>query len=81
MSTIYTVKPDALIKDAEQIERYAEESLNTWIILGQSDNYDVAMQTARSLRNAAAERSVAIRREILRNSGFTVKTPRATLAA
>jgi hypothetical protein len=34
------------------------------------------MRTARALRNAAAERSVAIRREILRNSGFTVMLPR-----
>jgi hypothetical protein len=75
--TIYTVKSEYLIRDAEQIERDAEQSLLAWIILGQSDKYRAAMKTARALRSAAAERSVAIRREILRNSGFTVKTPRA----
>ncbi len=77
MPTIYTVKSEYLIRDAEQIERDAEQSLRAWIILGQSDKYGAAMRTARALRAAAAERSVTIRREILRNSGFTVKTPRA----
>lgn len=77
MTTIYTVKPEYLIRDAEQIERDAEQALRAWIILGQTDKYGAAMKIARALRAAAAERSVAIRREILRNSGFTVKTPRA----
>lgn len=81
MTTIYTVKPNYLIRDAEQIERDAEQSLRAWIILGQSDKYSAAMQTARALRAAAAERSISIRREILRNSGFVVKTPRAASAA
>lgn len=81
MSTIYTVKPEHLIRSAEQIERDAEQSLRAWIILGQSEKYSVEMKTARALRAAAAERSVAIRREILRNSGFIVKTPRAACAA
>jgi hypothetical protein len=76
MTTLYTVKPEYLIRDAEQIERDAEQSLTAWIILGQTDRYIAAMQTARALRAAAAERSVAIRREMLRNSGFTVKLPR-----
>lgn len=35
----------------------------------------VTWRTARALRNAAAERSIAVRREILRNSGFVVKIP------
>ena len=77
MATIYTVKPKHLIRDAEHIEQDAEQSLRAWIILGQSDKYSTAMKTARSLRSAAAERSISIRREILRNSGFIVKTPRA----
>ena len=81
MITIYIVKPEFLIRDAEQIERDAEQSLRAWIILGQSDKYSTAMATARALRSAAAQRSVAIRREILRNSGFIVKTPRAACAA
>ena len=81
MATIYTVKPEYLIRDAEQIERDADQSLKAWIILGQSDKYSAAMKTARMLRSAAAERSISVRREILRNSGFIVKTPRAACAA
>ena len=77
MPTIYTVKPEHLLRDAEQIERDAEQSLRAWIMLGQSERYGQAMSTARALRSAAAERSIAVRREILRNSGFTVLTPRA----
>ena len=77
MGTIYTVTAECLIREAEQIERDAEQSLRSWIILGQTDKYGAAMKTARSLRAAAAERSIAARREILRNSGFVVKAPRA----
>ena len=76
MATIYTVKPEYLLRDAEQIERDAEQSLKAWVILGQADKYSAAMKTARALRNAAAERSIYTRREILRNSGFTVLTPK-----
>jgi len=81
MSTIYTVKPEHLIRDAEQIERSAVESLPAWILLVQSGRYGDAMRAARALRQAASERSVSVRREILRNAGFTVKTPRAARAA
>lgn len=81
MAIIYTVKPEYLIRDAEQIERDAEQSLRAWIILGQSDKYSAAMATARALRSAASERSISVRREILRNSGFIVKTPRAVSSA
>lgn len=76
MATIYTVKPQHLIRDAAQIERDAEQSQRAWIILGQSEKYSAAMTAARALRTAAAERSIYIRREILRNSGFTVLTPK-----
>lgn len=75
MPTIYTVRPEYLIRDADNIERDAQQSLNAWILLGQTDRYSQAMHTARILRAAASERSIAIRREILRNHGFTVKTP------
>lgn len=81
MATIYTVRPAYLVRDAEQIERDAEQSLRAWILLGQSERYGDALRTARALRNAAAESSVSIRREMLRNSGFIVKTPRAASAA
>ena len=76
MTTIYTVRPAYLVRDAEQIERDAEQSLRRWILLGQSERYGDALRTARALRNAAAESSVSIRREMLRNSGFIVKTPK-----
>ncbi len=76
MSTIYTVKSEYLIRDAEQIERDAEQSLRAWIILGQTHRYSAEMATAGSLRAAAAERNIHVRREILRNSGFIVKTPK-----
>lgn len=52
MATIYTVKPEYLIRDAEQIERDAEQSLRAWIILGQSDKYGTAM---RAMIQTAAE--------------------------
>lgn len=74
MPTIYTVKSEYLLREAEQIERDATESLRAWIILGQSERYSKAMQTARYLRTAAAERSIWTRREILRNAGYTVLT-------
>lgn len=81
MSTIYTVKREHLIRDAKQIEHDAEQSLRAWIILGQADKYSAAMKTVRALRAAAAEPSIHIRREILTNCGFVVKTPRAACAA
>ena len=76
MKTIYTVRPKHLLADAAQIEQNAEQSLAAWIILGQSEKYGIAMKTARALRSAAAERNISVRREILRNSGFTVRLPR-----
>jgi hypothetical protein len=81
MTTIYTVKPAHLIRDAEQIERNAVESLPAWILLVQSGRYGDAMRDARALRRAASERNVSTRREILRNAGFTVLTPRAAGSA
>ena len=76
-TTIYTVKREHLIRDAKQIERDAEQSLRAWIILGQTDKYSAAMKTVRALRAAAAEPSICVRREILTNAGFVVKTPSA----
>jgi len=76
MPTIYTVKSEYLIADAERIERDANQSLNAWILLGQSEKYSEAMKTASMLRQAAATKNMTTRREILRNAGFTVKTPK-----
>jgi hypothetical protein len=81
MSTIYSVKSEYLIRDAQQIERDAEQSLRAWIMVGQSERYGEALRNARALRTAAAERSIYARREILRNAGFVVKAPRQASAA
>jgi hypothetical protein len=81
MITLYTVKPEHLLRDAEQIERNAIDSLRAWILLGQTSRYLETMNTARALRRAASERNVSTRREILRNAGFTVLTPRAARGA
>jgi len=81
MTTIYTVKPAHLICEAEKIEQHATESLTAWILINQSGRYGDAMRDARALRQAASERSVSVRREILRNAGFTVLTPRAARSA
>ncbi len=80
-ATIYTTKAAELIRYAEQIEADAEQSLQAWILLGQSEKYSAMLASARALRAAAAERSICVRREILRNSGFTVKSPRLAAAA
>ena len=75
MHTIYTVTAAGLLRDAEQIERDANQSLKAWILCGMSDRYGAAMSTAHTLRRAASERSLYVRREILRNAGFTVLRP------
>lgn len=67
---IYTVSKNELIKAADQIEADAESALRAWIILGQSEKYTQEMAQARALRNAAEQKSVWLRREILRNAGF-----------
>ena len=80
MTTIYTVTAESLIREAEQIERDAEQSLRFWSILGQTDKYGIAMAKARAVRAAAATRSIYTRREILRNAGYIIKSPK-TLSA
>lgn len=81
MPTIYTVKAKYLIEDAEKIEKSAKENLKAWSILGQTDKYSEAMDTAYKLRAAAAEKNLSIRKEILRNAGFTVKSPKQVTQA
>jgi hypothetical protein len=72
----YTVGSAQLIREAEQIERDAADMLKSWIITRQTDRYSEEMAKARILRAAAAEKNVSIRREMLRNSGFSVLTPK-----
>lgn len=69
---LHTVRASELLRYADSIERSANESLRAWIILGQTDRYGIVMAQARALRSAASKRSIAVRREILRNSGFMI---------
>lgn len=78
MPTIYSVKSDYLLKDADEIERSAKESLKAWTLLGQTEKYSEAMKVVRALRDAAETRSLYTRREILRNAGFSIKSPKQT---
>lgn len=80
MITIYTVSAKSLNREADRIERYAEESLTAWILLRQSDRYSTEMAKARAVRAAARERNISVRREILRNSGYTIKSPKTISA-
>ena len=71
--TIYSVVPKRLIEDAKRIEKHAEDQLEAWIALGQSDKYEKALDQARLLRLAANGKDVYSRRAFLKISGFTVK--------
>ncbi len=77
METLYTVTREALTREAARIEAHAAESLRAWAILGMMDKHADALRKARILRNAAEAASVYTRREILRNGGLGVKTPKA----
>jgi hypothetical protein len=74
---LYTTAAAILLRDATQIERDAEQSLRAWILIGQTDRYGDALRRARVLRSAAATRSIWERREILRNAGFEIRSPRS----
>ena len=74
---LYTTAAAVLLRDAAQIERDAEQSLRAWILVGQTDRYGAELRRARVLRSAAATRSIWERREILRNAGFEIRSPRS----
>lgn len=57
---------------ADQLERDANQSLNAWIILGQTDRYSTSMAKVRAMRHAAEIKNIGVRREYLRNSGIDV---------
>jgi hypothetical protein len=71
--TIFSVVPKRLIEDAKRIEKHAEDQLEAWIALGQSDKYAKAIDQARILRLAANGKDVYSRRAFLKIAGFTVK--------
>jgi hypothetical protein len=65
-----TVAAAALIKMAERTEAHAKDSHTAWVLVGDMESYSKCMREAAALRRAAAEKSVWVRREILRNNGI-----------
>ena len=65
-----TVAAKALEAMAARIEANAKDSHTAWIVCGNYDAYGKAMQQVYILRRAAAEQSIYIRREMLRNAGI-----------
>lgn len=72
MPTIYTVSKASLIREAENIEQFASDSLKAWILLGQSEKYQEDMRKARAIRSAAGYKSLHTRREIMRDIGYEI---------
>ena len=70
--TRLTVSSKWLVSLADQLDRDADQSLHAWIILGQSERYSEEMKKARAIRSAAEYKSPAIRREIMRDIGYTI---------
>lgn len=64
-----TVSAKWLNQAADQLERDAEQSLQAWILLGQSNRYSETKARARMLRRAAEIKNIGERREYLRNNG------------
>ena len=59
-----------LIPMADSIERDAANNLQGWIILGEVDKYQDAMQQARHLRHAETLRTIRERRDYLNANGI-----------
>ena len=59
-----TVSKQALLNMAADIEKCADKSLKSWILLGQTEKYSQAMDKAFKIRNAISL-PVAQRREVL----------------
>lgn len=81
MTTFYTVTRAHLMSEAAKIRANALQSRDAWILSRESSRFWDAMEQADAIEKAAGFSSVADRREILRNHGFTVKTPRTTSSA
>lgn len=64
-----TVSAKWLEMAAIKLEMDAEQSLQAWIILGQAERYCQNLGKAAMLRRAATVKSIAQRREFLRNNG------------
>ena len=64
-----TVSAKWLNQAADQLDRDAEQSMQAWILLGQSDRYSTTKARARMLRRAAEIKNIVERREFLRDNG------------
>lgn len=51
--------------EASNIEQSANESLRSWIILGQVEKYEQAMEQVRKLRHAVTIKGLRARKEYL----------------
>jgi len=69
--TKLTVSAKVLLKMAANYEKSAHDNHNAWILVGNYDSFGKYMSLAATLRRAAAEKSIWVRREILRNNGIT----------
>jgi hypothetical protein len=65
-----TVRADWLVMAATDLELSAEQSLKTWIILGQASRYCEDMGKARAMRHAATIKNIGERRRYLRAIGI-----------
>ena len=63
------MRREQMLKEADQIEASAKESLEAWIILGQLDKYDQKMQMAADMRRAAGMKGCT-RHEFMKNKGL-----------
>lgn len=67
-----TVSRAWLMHEADSIEQSASSSLRAWILLDQSERFGDEMAKARKLRQAADVKSIAERRERVRELGYNV---------
>lgn len=65
-----TVSREWLLHEAMSIEKSAQESKDSWILLGQAERYYEAMERVSRLRVIADLPSIADRRERLRELGY-----------
>jgi hypothetical protein len=67
-----TISAKWLTQAADQLDRDAEQSLQAWVLLGQSNRYSETKTRARMLRRAAEIKNIGERREYLHNNGEQV---------
>ena len=67
-----TISAKWLNQTADQLDRDAEQNLQAWVLLGQSNRYTETKTRARMLRRAAEIKNIGERREYLRSNGEQV---------